>query len=136
MNAHRIVFIHEVMKIIVKSTEKIEFKPLSKYGLTRFFLLSCLSEMLTKDTGFVDYVKTPQLLLGSEKHLKFVVALAEVLGSMIIDLNYEVKQRGDNFDYKGDLKSPSKIRDLRAELLKSYEKELAKGKMKPISQAL
>lgn len=136
VNAHRIVLLHEIMGVIMDAAEGIEYKPLSKYGLTRFFLLSCVSEMLGKDEGFKEHLRNPKSLLGTEKHGKFLSALRETLGSMIIDLNYEVKQRGDNFDYKGDLKSPTKIKELRSELLKSYEKELAKGKMKEISAAM
>lgn len=135
-NAYRIVLLHEIMGVIMDAAEGIEYKPLSKYGLTRFFLLSCVSEMLGKDEGFKEHLRSPESLLGTEKHGKFLSALRETLGSMIIDLNYEVKQRGDNFDYKGDLKSPTKIKELRSELLKSYEKELAKGKMKEISAAM
>lgn len=136
VTADRIVLLHEIMSVIVDCAEKIEYRPLSKYGLTRFFLLSCVSEMLSKDEGFKEYLRNPRSLHGTEKHGKFLGALRETLGSMIIDLNYEVRQRGDNFDYKGDLKSPTKIKELRSELLKSYEKELAKGKMKRISEAM
>ncbi|MFK1170951.1 AIPR family protein [Pseudomonas aeruginosa] len=135
VNAYRIVFLNELMKIIVSCMPAIEYKPLSKYGLTRFFLLSVISEMLNKDKGCESYIRSPKLLL-EEKLQPFLNAVREVLGSLIIDLNYEVKQRGDSFDYKGDLKSPAKIRELREELLKSFEKEIAKGKLSPISTFL
>lgn len=135
VNAYRIVFLHELMKVILSCMPAIEYKPLSKYGLTRFFLLSVISEMLKKDKGCESYIRSPKLLI-EEKLQPFLNAVREVLGSLIIDLNYEVKQRGDSFDYKGDLKSPAKIRELREELLKSFEKEIAKGKLSPISTFL
>ena len=56
--------------------------------------------------------------------------------SIIVDLNYEVEDLGDNFDYKGDLKSPTKIRELRSKLLRSFEKDVARQKAKPLSAFL
>jgi hypothetical protein len=136
VNASRIVFLHYLMKVIYQCMPAIEYKPLSKYGLTRFFLLSALAELLSKDDGSKAIVKDPNKIIGSDNFEKFISSVEEALQSMIIDLNYEVRQRGESFDYKGDLKSPAKVRELRGELLKSYEKELAKGKMKPVSSVL
>lgn len=135
VTAERIVFLNEIMKVITSCMPAIEYKPLSRYGLTRFFLLSVVSEMFRKDDGISDYVRNPEKILG-DKLPTFLSAVGAALGSMVIDLNYEVKQRGDSFDYKGDLKSPAKIRELREELLKSYEKEIAKGKTQQVSQII
>jgi len=133
VTADRVVFLHRIMEVIQTCMAEIEYKPLSKYGLTRFFLLSCISLLLQKDQGCRNIVKNPREIFESGDIDAFLNAVGEALRSMIIDLNYEVKTRGETFDYKGDLKSPVKVRDLRSELLKSYEKELAKGKIKPIS---
>ncbi len=136
VGAERIVFLFKLMDLVQERMPNIEYKPLSKYGLTRFFLLSVLADLLKKDAGCQAIVKSPNAIIGSANFAGFQAAIREVLNSMIIDLNYEVKERGDSFDYKGDLKSPAKIKELRSELLKSYEKELAKGKIKPLSDAL
>lgn len=56
-------------------------------------------------------------------------ALHPILSSIIIDLNYEVARAGESFDYKSELKSPNRVRDRADELLKSYEKEVAKSKL-------
>lgn len=132
VTAHRVVFLHRLMEIIMQCTPAIDYKPLSKYGLTRFFLLSVLSELLSKDESGAAAIKNPRALLSSEECEKFFEEVREIVKSLIVDLNYEVKEKGEAFDYKGDLKSPTKLRELRSELLKSYEKELAKGKIKPI----
>jgi hypothetical protein len=136
VTAFRIIFLHILMNRIIDCMPSIEYKPLSKYGLTRFFLLSTLSELLSKDERGKQIIRDPKPLVQSQQLETFLGIVKDVLSSMIIDLNYEVKQRGDAFDYKGDLKSPLKVRELRSELLRSYEKELAKGKVKPISALL
>lgn len=65
-----------------------------------------------------------------EKELdeKFCGAVAEALKTLVVDLNYEVQELGDTFDYKGDLKSPSKVAELRGKLLTSYKKDVVRGK--------
>lgn len=136
VTANRIVFIKLLMDDVQATAEMIEYKPLAKYGLTRFFLLSALSELLRRDPGCKSMIADPGTIINSGKLRNFRNAVREVMGSMIIDLNYEIKNRGESFDYKGDLKSTAKIRELRSELLKSYEKEVAKGKIKPISQSI
>ena len=135
VTADRIVFLHILMQLIQETMPIIEYKPLSKYGLTRFFLLSTLSELFSKDRTSKSKIANPRELLDDKNFQPFLLAVKEALMSIIIDLHYEVKQRGETFDYKGDLKSPIKVRELRGELLKSHEKEIAKGKIKPISFA-
>lgn len=136
VTAYRIVFLYKLMEYIVGMMPNIEYKPLSKYGLTKYFMLSVLSELLSKDEEGSRIAKDPRKFLESGDPSKFFDVVAEIMGTIIVDLNYEVKSKGDGFDYKGDLKSPIKLRELRSELLKSYEKELAKGKMKPIKEYL
>jgi hypothetical protein len=135
VTASRIVFLHEIMQVIFACMSDIDYKPLSKYGLTRFFLMSVVSEAMRKDSGMTSLVRNPGSI-STETMQALIEAVRETLVSMVIDLNYEVKERGDSFDYKGDLKSPTKIKELRDSLLKSYEKEIAKGKMKTMSASL
>ena len=54
--------------------------------------------------------------------------VAPVIGDLVIDFNYEVEEEGDGLDYKGDLKTPERVKTWRNKLLSSYEKELKKGK--------
>lgn len=136
VTAHRIVFLHTLMEVIQGAMEKIEYKPLSKYGLTRFFLISVLADLLKKDDYGAFALKHPKAIIESSDFEKFVAVVRGILGLLVVDLNYEVRERGDSFDYKGDLKSPTKIRELKSELLKSYEKELAKGKVSAISEEM
>lgn len=59
---------------------------------------------------------------------EFYKTCGAIIGNLIIDLNYEVQAKGATFDYKADLKSPKQIEDLTNILLKSYEKDVARGK--------
>ena len=128
VTAYRIIFLHLIMERIQKVMPNIAYKPLSKYGLTRFFLLSVVAELIDADEGTSEYARNPKKLFDQENIDKFMDAIESVLQAVVIDLNYEVKDMGDQFDYKGDLKSPHKIKDLRSKLLRSYEKDVARKK--------
>ncbi len=128
VTAHRIIFLYLIMDRIIKVAPDIEYKPLSKYGLTRFFLMSVLSELIRNDKIASEFFRDPKALFVANKINGFMDAIESILRSLIIDLNYEVQDLGDQFDYKGDFKSPTKIRDLRSKLLRSYEKDVARNK--------
>ena len=60
--------------------------------------------------------------------------VSELVGDLIVDLNWEVarteQESGTAFDYKSAFKSPNEISRLSTELVKSFEKEVQKGKVK------
>lgn len=136
VTAHRILFLNSIMDKILKSTEGINFKPLAKYGLTRFFLLSVISDLMKSNNNSAEFLKDPKALYDNGQIHKFLESIEEVLQSIVIDLNFEVESLGDQFDYKGDLKSPAKIRELRGKLRRSYEKDVARKKARSLSSLL
>ncbi|MEG3148093.1 hypothetical protein U1839_25880 [Sphingomonas sp. RT2P30] len=110
--------------------EMIKNKPFSSYRLTRFFLLYVLSRLLSDDVTGNGILRDPSSIMGKEEWAhKLSSALDPIISSLLIDLNYEVDRAGDSFDYKSELKSPNRVRDRADELLKSYEKEVAKDKL-------
>ena len=128
VDAYRIIFLYRLMQTVQETAPQIEYKPLAKYGLTRFFMLSVVSDMMREDDFGKVVFQDPKALFEEERLDQFMTAVQSILSAVIIDLNYEVRELGDQFDYKGDLKSPVKLRDLRAKLLRSFEKDVARGK--------
>lgn len=136
VNAYRIIFLHLLMQEIQTVVDKINYKPLAKYGLTRFFLLSVVAEIVRSSEATVKYYQDPSSLFSSGNVLKLMNAVENILASIVIDLNYEVEDLGKEFDYKGDLKSPLKTKALRSKLLRSYEKDISRGKASSITQLM
>lgn len=136
VNASRIILIHQIMKQIQDALEDIEYRPLAKYGLTRFFLLSVVNSLMNDDKVAKEYVRNPKAVFEDGKVDALCSAVRQILSAVIIDLNYEVDDLGEKFDYKSDLKSPSKIRELEGKLLRSYEKDIARNKAPSLSELL
>ena len=136
VNASRIILIHQVINQIQDALEDIEYRPLAKYGLTRFFLLSVVNSLMNDDKVAKEYVRNPKAVFEDGKVDALCSAVRQILSAVIIDLNYEVDDLGEKFDYKSDLKSPSKIRELEGKLLRSYEKDIARNKAPSLSELL
>jgi hypothetical protein len=130
VNATRILFAWALGQVVSSKLHMIKNPALARYRLTRFFLLYVLSRLLGEDALGGEIFKNPEIITNTpEWNKKLTEALDPILSSIIIDLNYEVARAGESFDYKSELKSPNRVRDRADELLKSYEKEVAKGKM-------
>ncbi|HEY1862495.1 MAG TPA: AIPR family protein [Roseiarcus sp.] len=125
VNAARIIHVTKIMSAIEDRLESITLKPLAYYALTKYFLV--LSTILRGDKKADEIMRNPfKMPLGREE--EFYKRCGAIIGSLIIDLNYEVQSKGASFDYKADLKSPKQIEELSNILLKSYEKDVARGK--------
>ena len=134
VTAYRVIFLKKVMERISMVMDSIDSKPLSRYGLTRFFLLSTIGEILKKTDVGTEVWRAPEKLFTSSKLDEFLTNIDSILTTIVIDLNYEVQNQGDGFDYKGDLKSPVKVKDLRENILKSYDKDVARNKATDLSK--
>lgn len=136
VNAWRIVLLHLIMCRIQKALEDIEYRPLAKYGLTRFFLLSVVNSLMNDDEVAQEFARNPRRVFEERKVDTLCRAVEVILRAVIIDLNYEVDDLGEKFDYKSDLKSPSKTRELEGKLLRSYEKDIARKKAPALCELL
>lgn len=127
VNALRVIHTVEIMKLISDRIDNIELKPLAHYALTRYFIASVLSNILRRNENSLAIMRDPSKL-SEESSKEFYDKCGSIVSSLIIDLNYEVKAKGPSFDYKSELKSPKQIEELTDLLLKSYEKDVARGK--------
>ncbi|SFS43322.1 AIPR family protein [Brevundimonas viscosa] len=132
VDAARVIHVIRLMRLIEKKIDGIEVKPLAHYALTRYFLASVLSRILRLSESSHAAMRNPSSLTGPEADA-FYKKCEAIVGSLVIDLNYEVKAKGPTFDYKAELKSPKQVEELTDLLLKSYEKDVARGKAESFS---
>jgi hypothetical protein len=127
VDAARIIFVMRLMWLIEDKLDGITVKPLAHYALTKYFLAAALSQILRSFEKSREIIRDPSLL-PAIREKEFFDRCSEIVSSLVIDLNYEVNAKGPEFDYKADLKSPKQVEELTALLLKSYEKDVARGK--------
>ncbi|WP_306046264.1 AIPR family protein [Nioella sp. MMSF_3534] len=124
----RIIFTHELQKLVSEALEKLENKAMANYSLTRYFLLSVLGQIIRKFPEGREFLANTDKLNSTDDRKKVLEKIPELLIDLIVDLNYELRAKDHAFDYKRELKSTTEIKSLTALLLQSYEKEYHKGK--------
>jgi hypothetical protein len=109
-------------------------KRMARYGLTLFVILYLVGEMLCLSEDGKKLLGNPLSILTTNKkpnmHQKPVLqGIAALIAFIITELNYYAKEHGDDaYDYKSEFKSPKALETLRNEVLKSYEKDIARSK--------
>jgi hypothetical protein len=134
VDANRIVFLRGVMKIIQENIKDLSNKPMAAYALTRYFILSVVREIIDRSEKSAPVVRDKaELAKGSDKLLQ---ALKLLIPEVITDLNHLVGEQPEGFDYKRDLKSPEQTKAWRAELLRTHEKDMKRGKATSLDEVL
>lgn len=128
VDCYRVIFLWKVIEIIESVLPHIDNKPFANYGLTKYFLLYVVSKIL--DGGRKDraIVANPRKYWGSQDLSTLYGKIEGLLKGLVVDLNYEVKEIGDVFDYKADLKSPTSVEALGNKLIRDYEKDVKRDK--------
>lgn len=124
----RIIFVHEVQKLVAKQLDNLDNKPMAGYSLTRYFLLSVVGQIIRKFPEGRAFLADSVRMNSEPERDQVLNKIPELLVGLVVDLNYEINARDQSFDYKKDLKSPSAIRALASELFQSYEKDFRKGR--------
>ena len=125
VTARRVIFVHELLKMVSANLHRITNRPMASYTLTRFFLLYVLSRILRGNPTSQVYVSDPSLLDDAARG-QFLKKCEEILKTVIVDLNYKTK--AVDFDYKSVLKSPKQSTELADRILASYEKDMQRDK--------
>ncbi len=135
VTAHRIEFIKQVADIIDENNSEITNRPLANYALTRYFILAVIRDVMDKNEKTKKAVRAPEKLEGGERK-EFFDLLYSLVGEMVVDFNHLIDEQPEDFDYKRDLKSPEKTKTWRGELLRTYDKDLKRGKATNLADAL
>lgn len=133
VNATRAIFIMRLMWLIESNLDSIEVKPLAHYALTKYFLAFLLSKILRKNETTQQFMRDPSTL-PKERETEFLTKCGAIISTLIIDLNYEVKQKGSAFDYKAEFKSPKQVEEWQSLLIRSYEKDVARKKAESFAE--
>ncbi len=130
VTADRIVVCHEILKAIEGANDKIENKLFGKYVLTKYALLFMLREILEKDERGKELLISPVEFVRNapdREHLRQV--LRQLLNDVIVDVNAEVREFGEDFDYRGRLREEKWVRELSGKVTGTYLKLVSRGRL-------
>lgn len=135
VNAQRIIFLHKVMELIEGHLPSLENSPFAHYGLTPYALLAAVKRLLQQEEAGRRLCQRPEDLFAAGTLDCVLSAIDDLLKSIVIDVNHELRA-GQMPDYKSDLKSRSSVTKLLDELVRSYEKDKARGRVDDLQERL
>jgi hypothetical protein len=135
VNGRRIILLHLIMVEIEKGLDSIENQLFAHYSMTRYFLLYLLSLVLQKDPQGAEIYRDVDMVMREPKKLaSLLAASSRVLGDLIVDLNGEAMEAGENFDYKNLLKSQERSKVLAEKVVGTYRKLVQRGRIKALGE--
>ena len=128
VSAGRIVFLLKLYEQIQRRINEIGHDQMAGYALTNFFVLNVLRHVMEKSDRSYALIRDRSKMADEAERAAILKKIPDILGELLVDLKYEIDEKGESLDYKSDLKSPEEVRKLRNSLVSSYEKEMKKGK--------
>src|SRR3990172_1198516 len=137
VTAHRIVMCHVLILRIEKYQNHISNALFAKYALTKFFLLYIIRLLLDNDPTGVKLIEKPECFVSDEaKRLKLGGAIDKLLAEVITDLNAEIDQLGEDFDYRGKLRDDEWCKRLAHEIAATHKKLVDRKRLESFAELI
>ncbi len=131
VNVDRIVMLHLMTKVIDNEARpRIAGSLFAKHVLTRYFLMHVMRDIMDGDGVGRQVIEDPGNFVRSEDNRnRLFQCLGSILRGVIVDLNYELKDFGEDFDYRGRLREEKWIKEMTRKLVTEYQKDVDRGKI-------
>ncbi len=130
VTSHRIVLCHIIAGRIDSVQEKITNQLFARYALTRFFLMYILRLILDGDATAARLNNDPKSYVSSPQARKRLEAtIDKLLSEVITDLNAEIDQLGEDFDYRGKLRDETWCKQQAHEIAATHKKLVDRGRL-------
>jgi AIPR protein len=130
VDAHRIILCALLAERVSAAIQKLDNSLFAKYVLTRFLILYILRLILEDDPLGKKLIADPSQYVSDEKmRAALLAALDKVLNDVVIDLNAELAQVGEDFDYRGKLRDEVWVKALAHHILADHAKLVARGRI-------
>jgi hypothetical protein len=135
VDASRIVLSHLLAEQVDNAMKKLKNTLFAKYALTRFLMLYIVRLVLEEDDLGKEVISNPASYIADKKRRKaLITCIARILDDVVIDLNAEVAQLGEDFDYRGKLRDEAWVKALAHKVVSDHRKLVARGRILPLSE--
>ncbi len=130
VTADRIVLCHLLAKTISDASRRIENGLFGKYALTKFVILYMLRLIFEGDSTGKQLLAVPDAFVRDvTTRERLTAAISKIVNDMIVDINHEVKEFGDDFDYRGRLRDSEWVKNLTKTVVGTYQKMVRRGRV-------
>jgi hypothetical protein len=130
VTSDRIVFCQVIMEAILDASANIKNKLFGKYGLTKQVLLYIGRSILENDALEKDLLASPSLFVRTRDNRDhFRSCIKSIMDDVIIDINAELDELGEDFDYRGKLRDSAWVKELTRKVVSDYLKLVNRGRI-------
>jgi len=135
VTAHRILLCHLIAGRIDAAQSSITNQLFARYALTRFFLLYVIRLILESDPTAAKVLTDPKAYASHANRRKRMTAtIDKLLSEVVTDLNAEIDQLGEDFDYRGKLRDESWCKQLAHEIAATHKKLVDRGRLEAFGE--
>ena len=131
VTADRIVMLHTLREEIdAVAKNDIQNSLFGKYVLTRYFLMFVIRHVLEDDSVGKRSIAAPSEFVRNEQSReRYRACVRQVLDDIVIDLNAEVNELGEDFDYRGRLREEDWVKDLGRRLVADHQRQVRRKRI-------
>lgn len=135
VTADRIVLCQVIAEAVDEALKKINNKMFAQYVLARYLFVYMVRNVLESNVAAGDIFKNPGKFVRAKKNRdKFRQCIDTVLTDLVIDINAEVDDLGDAFDYRDKLRDSVFVKDLNKKIIADHLKQVARKRIKSFDE--
>lgn len=131
VTADRIVLCEVVVEAIDEALPSVKNQLFARYRLTRYLFLYVVRVILENDPLSREILENPKRFVRTEKARNhFRECIRKIVGDLVVDLNAEVEEYGDDFDYRDKLRDSTWVGELSKKVSADHLKLVKRGRIK------
>ena len=135
VTADRIVMCQVINEAVDVALPNIKNRLVARYVLTRYMLLYMIRFILESDELSQEIFGNPSAFIRNMKARDyFRSCISKVVGDLVIDVNAEVEEYGDDFDYRNKLRDQAWVSDLTKKVVADHLKLVKRGRIQPFKE--
>lgn len=135
VTADRLIFCQVIMDAIEKKLPEIKNTLFARYVLTCYLLLYVVRQLLENDERGQDAIKNPKKYVRDKNaRQRFQGCVESLVSDVVIDLNDEVAEYGDEFDYRDKLRDSEWVIEMGKKVVSGYLKQVKRNRIKSFKE--
>jgi hypothetical protein len=128
------LLVYLIWEIAGESVPTLKNDLVAKYNLTRYVLVFVVRNILESDSLFSEITTNPKTFVRDKQDReRFRECIRLIMKDIIIDVNAEVEEYGEDFDYRDKLRDEKWVKDLSKQVVKDHLKQAHRDRIKSFS---
>jgi hypothetical protein len=135
VTADHIILCQVIAEAVDEALKNINNRMFAQYVLARYLLVYMVRNVLESNTTVGDILRNPSKFVRSTRdRTRFRKCIDTVLTDLVIDINAEVDDLGDAFDYRDKLRDSTWVKELNKKIIADHLKQVARQRIKSFDE--